>query len=78
MNYGQCSEAFSCSKQKYLSTWDQQVQRLSDYQRGTWVSEYPPIIGHADNQIGVCSSKHIMLSLKTDARFWQGSGNRRL
>ena len=42
------------------------LQTMSDFRQGTGVWEYPSIIRHADNQIGVCWSKHIILSLKTD------------
>ena len=48
------------------------VQRMSNYWQGTGGLRIS-----ADNQLGVCKSKHIILSLKTDGRVWQGSGNRR-
>ena len=42
---------------------------MSDYRQGT---EYPPIIGCDDNQISVCWSKHMILSLfKTEIRVWK-------
>ena len=47
---------------------------MSDYQRGTGVREYPPIIGRTDDQISLCLRMHI-ISFKTDAGVLRGSGN---